>query len=76
MMVSEILQNYKFEMLNYALELNEYKKDNKHVPIEAYDQLLEMYLNLIDSYIESEKSNERFKDSLSDVLGMKKLNTK
>lgn len=75
-MVSEILQNYKFEMLNYALELNEYKKDNKHVPIEAYDQLLEMYLNLIDSYIESEKSNERFKDSLSDVLGMKKLNTK
>lgn len=71
MTIVELLEKSKFGVLENFLELNEYKKENKYIPVEAYEGLLETYFDLINCYIESEESSERFKEKIGDILGVK-----
>jgi hypothetical protein len=71
----ELLETCKFQILEHFLILNEYKKENKYIPVEDYEQLLETYLTLVESYIDSEESDQKFKISLGEILGVKFYNT-
>jgi hypothetical protein len=67
----ELLEQCKFGILEHFLELNEYKKENKYIEVETYEQLLETYLTMLNSYIDSEESDQRFKTNLGEILGVK-----
>jgi hypothetical protein len=67
----ELLEQCKFGVLEHFLEINEYKKENKYIELETYEQLLETYLTLLNLYIDSEESDQKFKANLGEILGVK-----
>lgn len=60
-MFSNSMEEHVFYLKDYALWLEDYKKERGTVSVEMYEQLLQLYMDLsqcFSEYIESEVTNK------------------